>query len=241
MMVASMPSDAHVATGGLGGFVAHGLAARLTTICAGLAFGIAFLVLGAHLIAPGHGPLGGPAMKPNTALCLLFLSVCQYLLLRSKGRPEPQGRVLVSGALALSIACATLSEYALELDLGIDGLLVSLQHPRMSAITAIALTALASVTVLMALRAQQTVLCQTLLVVTTLCSLLPIVGYLYRAPFLYGGVAAVAPGTAVAGLCLTVGFMALRSDEGIWPLLIGDSAGSTLLRRALPAVLILPA
>jgi signal transduction histidine kinase/CheY-like chemotaxis protein/HPt (histidine-containing phosphotransfer) domain-containing protein len=242
MMVASMPSDAHVATGGLGGFVAHGLAARLTTICSGLAFGIAALVLGAHLFGPGYGPLGGPAMKPNTGLCFLLLSAAQYQLLQRKAAQTPRWGVLALAALVLAIAAATLTEHAFDLDFGIDNLLVANRpKPRMSGITGVALLSLAGVTCLTAARLRQVVLCQTLLVVVALCSLLPIMGYLYRAPFLYGAATAVAPGTAVAGLSLTVGFLALRSDEGIWPLLVGDSAGSTLLRRALPAVMFLPA
>jgi two-component system sensor histidine kinase/response regulator len=240
MMVASMPSDAHAAEGGLGGFVAHGLAARLTTVCAGLAFGIAALVLGAYVLVPTQGSLSGPAMKPNTALCFLVLSAAQYHLLRAKERSSPRWPAALAGACAAVLALVTLLEFLLERDFGIDTLFIHLPSPRMSPISAVALTALGAVTCATAVRSRRTLLCQTLLLVSALCSLLPIMGYFYGTPFLYGAATAVAPGTALSALAMTLGFLALRSNEGLWPLLVGDSAGSTLLRRALPAVLILP-
>ncbi len=230
-----MASHAHAPEGGAGGLVAHGIAARLTAICAGLALLIAVLVLGTHLLGPQSGLLSGPAMKPTTALCLLFLAAAQAQLGKCAGRPELLWSAALAALLVLTIATATLCESLFGLELGIDNLLVSRPLSRMSGMTAVALISLGIVAVASALRLRASVLCQTLLLSAALCVLLPILGYLYRAPLLDGAATVVAPGTVVACLSLTIGFVALRSDEGLWPLLVGDSVGSALLRRALPS------
>jgi two-component system sensor histidine kinase/response regulator len=230
------------------GAVAHGITGRVIAICGALPVLVGVRVLLGHWLSlPLHPALFPRAagLKANTALCLTLLGAALYAQ-RAGAPTRALARRAVVGAalLVLVIASLTLAEYAAGVDLGIDDLLVHGQRlPRMSPITACALSCLAGVMALSQRRGRlPSPLTQMLLGLSTLLSLLPIMGYLYGAPTLYAvaGRTAITPLAAVGLGALSFGMFALRADEGLWPLLAGDNAGSVLARRALPAVVILP-
>jgi signal transduction histidine kinase/DNA-binding response OmpR family regulator len=221
-------------------------AARVATLGGSVALVVSLLALFTYVNGGHSRPIGffpySPAMKPNTALCLLLLALAALWLRARPARAQRHVWALSAAGLAAAVALATVGEYLFSTDLGIDNLLFTLPRPRMSPIAACATASLALVLLLAALPVRATALCQSLLSFAGLLSLLPIMGYLYRAPFLYnpGALTAVAPGTGVSLLSLMVASFAILHEEGVWPLLVGDTAGSTLLRRALPAVVMLP-
>ncbi|HEX6245344.1 MAG TPA: histidine kinase dimerization/phospho-acceptor domain-containing protein, partial [Polyangiales bacterium] len=211
--------------------------------CAAGVGGLALLafVRGRYRAQPAFLPYS-PAMRPNTALCLVLLAI-SLLLLRIRPPGSRGARIaLACAGLSTLVALLTLAEYLLGTPFGIDELLVQVPRARMSPITACALASVGCVLGLSAWGRGPVTLHQALLTGTGVLSLLPIMGYLYNAPFLYspGALTAVAPGTGFGLLCLAIAGFALREDEGLWPLLTGDTAGSTLLRRALPLVVLLP-
>jgi signal transduction histidine kinase/CheY-like chemotaxis protein len=231
-----------------GGAVAHRITGRVIAACGSLPLIVGARVLVAYWFSLPLDPAIFPraaGLKPNTALSLVLLGYALYAQ-----RPRaPHGMVvrgLTLGAtlLVLAIAAATAVEYIAGVELGIDDLLArGVQSPRMSPITACALLCLSSVMVLSLHGVRVPVqLSQGLLGLTTLLTLLPIMGYLYGAPTLYAvaGRTAITPLAAMSLGLLAFGMFALRADEGLWPLLCGDNAGSALARRALPAVVLLP-
>jgi two-component system sensor histidine kinase/response regulator len=230
------------------GAVAHRITGRVIAICGALPLMVGVRVLIGHWFSlPLHPALFPRAagLKANTALCLTLLGTALYA--QRAGAPtraRSRGAVVAAALLVLLIASLTLAEYAFGTELGIDDLLVHGQRAqRMSPITACALSFLAGVMLLSQRRAGVPVpLTQTLLGLSTLLSLLPIMGYLYGAPTLYAVAerTAITPLAAVSLGALSFGMFAVRADEGLWPLLAGDNAGSALARRALPAVVILP-
>jgi len=186
---------------------------------------------------------GYAAMKPNTALCVLLLG---WALLAVRRGPESvrHGRLALAGcALAALTMALSLLQLLVEAELGIDQLLTGFPAPtRMPPITAGALLCLSLALAISSVGARQTRAYQGLLALAALLALLPALGYLYRAPLFYqaGAVTSVAPLTVLCLLALLLGCLAARVDEGMWPLLVGSTPGSALMRRALPAVLGLP-
>ena len=84
---------------------------------------------------------------------------------------------------------------------------------------------------------------QLLAVMAAMTSLLAIMGYAYGLPSFYGigsHIPMVLP-TAVTFLILSIGVLCARPTLGIMAVISSDSSAGTMVRRLLPAVLILPA
>src|SRR4029079_15058724 len=91
---------------------------------------------------------GQPPMMPNTALGLLLLGVGAALRAPANAGRAAKAASVLAALIVLAVGVATLAEYLLGTDLGIDRALVfvhSGQHPgRPSPVTALALTVLSS-------------------------------------------------------------------------------------------------
>lgn len=186
------------------------------------------------------------AMKPNTAVCLCLGGLS--LLLLAQPRPDPRKRrasALLAGAMAL-VGALTLVEYLTEWRFGIDELLfqdryVSRAPGRMAPITAFNFVCLG--TALWLLRfPHRTVIAHTLAIGTACTSILAMVGYLYGVPSLYesGRFSAIALHTSVAFLLLSVGVWCAGSRVGFMRVLTNSETSGMLVRRYLPAALIVP-
>jgi len=222
--------------GGLGRIASASVAAIGVVVCVGWIAGIPALVrLGPTLVT----------MKLTTALALTALGVALW---RSIG-PEPPGGVRAAGrvtrALAIAagaIAAATLVEYALDVDLGIDAFAdrdptVTGGPGRMSPVTAGCVVALAT-----ALLALETRWAEWLALGVALTAQLALLGCLYG-PRLYsiGSYSSVALHTAIALLVLALGVLMARPRRGLMGLVSSSSPGGVLARRLLPAAVVLPA
>lgn len=181
------------------------------------------------------------SMKLNTALSLAVLGGALRL---SLGRRPPVRAVRVLAGLATAIAAASLLEYALGIDLGIDELV--LRDPaaaaapgRMSPMTGCCLLLFG-----VALLWLESRWAERLALLGGALAQVAIFGYLYGARDLYaiGPYASVALHTAFALCLLALGIVLARPERGRMQLLASDAAGGVLARRLVPATLVvLPA
>ena len=141
----------------------------------------------------------------------------------------------------------TLIEYAFDVNLAIDQLLVreppgaiGTVHPnRMAPNTALGLLFLSPALVLVAVR-RRVVLAQSLALAAAAMATAVAVGHLYRVEPLEGvaGLTHMSPTSAVAMLSLAAGILLALPDRGLMACLTGDTAGGLMARRLLPLALL---
>ncbi len=191
--------------------------------------------------------LGPLVMKANTAVCFLLMGIGVALL----GRPSSASRRsrigLASIGLATLIALASLSQYAMGLDLGIDQVLFrevpgqvgTVGAGRMSPQTTICFTliALASFS---ASRGWRFVF--PLSGAALALSALSVFSFVFDAavpPFL-AAYSQIALNTAVAMAILAIGVIGLSGPASPFALLTRESLTASLLRRVLAALVVVP-
>ncbi len=190
-------------------------------------------------------------MKPNSAVCLLLLS----LGLRGLAHPQPGPRVRaavgVCAATAAVIAGTTLLEYGLGRDLGVDQLLfldrggapVVVPPGRMALNTAtgIALESLAQL-VLLASRRRASGIAQIVSFVVALVGLLRLYGFVNEVSELerFGQYTGMALPTAIALTLLGIGSFLARPGGGPARLVTQDSTTAVLGQRMLVVTLMVP-
>jgi len=221
--------------------VSRALAGSATVLGGLVLAGWAFDVPMLKAVIPGLA-----TMKPNTAFCFVLGGVA----LGVRSGPQAWRRVgQLCGALVLVIGLATLAEYVLHLDLGLDALLFRDPHPtpgapypeRMSEMTALSFASAGGALLFLDSR-RAPVAAEILALVGVLVALIALVGYAYGARALY----AVAPFSSVAlhtalGLAaLSLAILCARPDRGMVAVLIGDAAGGAMARRLLPLAVALP-
>jgi two-component sensor histidine kinase len=196
-------------------------------------------------VAPGL-----PTMKFNTALA--FIATGAGLWLAGRGRPVARYVAAGVGILLLALAVATILEYGLDLNLGIDqafvqdtGTLRGSGYPgRMSILTAIAWLVLGGAIVLLAMasRRAEVILAHSLAMVAGAISVLAAAGYAFGAEafFALGQYTAIAAHTVVGLLVAVTAALMTRAREG-WLQPYADSpAALTLLSRMVPLSLGIP-
>jgi PAS domain S-box-containing protein len=199
------------------------------------------LVLGWWLDIPAvRSPLPGPAtMTANTAAMLLLTAVA--LLLRVG--EQSARRQWAATALALTsavFAAVTLSQDALGWDAGIDRLLAEAKRMAPATSGANMLAALA-VALLHGKRGWATVLAHSAAIGVATIAGIALVGYAYdvRALSAVRPYGAMSPQTAICLVALAVAIVFARPRRGLGAMLSVDTVGGSLLRRLLPAVLLL--
>jgi two-component system, OmpR family, phosphate regulon sensor histidine kinase PhoR len=211
-------------------------------VLAGWLFDVAVL----RTLVPGLRP-----MKANAALALVLLAGALLLRLRHPGDRRANMAVTLLCAVAFALGAATLLEYLGHWDLRIDELLARERNPapgvldpgRISPTTAVELMLLGSAMLLMDTRARfGRRLAEGLAMVAALTSLAALFGYLYSARSLYlvGDLVAIALPAAVACFVLSLSVLAARPDRGLAGLVASDGAGGAMVRRVMPALLIVP-
>ncbi len=189
---------------------------------------------------------GRVSMKPNTAVGFMLAGLGLYALLRENQLAHRMARAWA--ALLLVLVSATLFEYGLGRDFGIDQLLfrdpVQLVNPgRMAAITAVAFL-LVSVSLLLATGSRLARRCgQATTLALILIALTSIVGYLYGVPVLYGSfrsVNSMALHTGVGLLLLGFAMLLGQRDSVLGRALRSHDHGGLLLRRFLPLAVLSP-
>ncbi len=188
------------------------------------------------------------AMKANAALGLMVTAASLLMLL---GSPPPRRRLVarVLGACAAAIGALSIGQDLAGLDLGVDQLLASIpavdraEPDRMAPATAITFVALGlALTLLPSADQRLGRLAATLALLALIGSLVALVGYAYDVPSLYAapGYGNIAPHTAAGLAALAGSTLAARPEIGPMRLVVSDDLAGVLLRRLLPAILILP-
>ena len=221
--------------------------ASLVAVAAG-ALALLGWLLGADAlkaIVPGH-----VAMKANTAVCLIALGAALGCV-RGGGRSRLRLPARVAAALVGALAVATLSQYVLGRDLGIDQLLFreppgatgTSDAGRMAPNTALAFTMLAVALLMLDARlAQRWWPAPALSATAGMLALLALLGYASGVTSLYGlsRLTQMAVPTAIAILALSIGIACARPMRGMMHLFVADTAGGTVVRRLVPAAIGVP-
>ena len=205
---------------------------------------LALVLSGGFLVAwlsevPELSRFAGLLVEPNACVCLA-LDALALLVLTRGGRAWRRWTAAVLALAAAGLAAATLAEYALAVDLGIDQMIA--RSERLSPTASAALAAVSAALVLLPGRRRSLALVgQGLAVGAAALSALALIGYLYREPVLYETVfIRIAPTVALMVLAIALGAMALRPEIGVAAFISGPRTGSYMARRLLGPVLVLP-
>ena len=189
--------------------------------------------------------VGGTTVKFNTAFCFMLAGVGLTLLARGEDRSARALWCVVGVVMA-----ATLLEYVLDVNLGIDQLLFDDpatapdMHPGRSAPnTALALVLAAMGVLWPDLGVRRLALGTTLPLAAAFVGLVGVLGYALETPSLYGigDVAGMALSTAITVIALGLGIAGARPERGLVELLTRETAGGSAARWLLSAVILLPA
>ena len=191
-------------------------------------------------------------MKPNTALGFLLAGGALWLLAPTEGsdRRASAGRVLAG--LLTTLALATMSEYVMGWDLGIDQLLF-LESPeaiftsspgRMAFATTVDFALIGAALLLLDVRTRRGFWpAQGLALAAGGLAYVAAIGYLYGAQSLYGvgpWFTPIALHTALAFVALALGVLASRPDRGLIGLGERPGAGGAMVRRLTATAVLLP-
>jgi PAS domain S-box-containing protein len=192
---------------------------------------------------------GQPPMMPNTALGLLLIGVGAALRAPANAGRAAKAASVLAALIVLAVGVATLAEYLLGTDLGIDRALVvvhSGQHPgRPSPVTALALTVLSSALIVFDAGSEGRIRpaeCLVLLGGTVAFSAL--IGMAFGAAPLYRlmrvPMIGVAPATVVALLVISAGMLLERPAAGVMSVVTSRGPGGVVVRRLTIPALVLP-
>ena len=193
---------------------------------------------------------GLTAMNPTTAIAFIGLGWSLAVLANRSSRPARAvafGIALATAALALSRIAAAAGIWDLELDRQIfaDKLLVADfgRDNRMAPNTAFSLFLLGLALVTIDRPVGRFHWPAPLLaLIAAMISLLALMGYAYGLPWFYGvgsNIAMALP-TAATALVIAVGILCARPSHGIMAVIASDTSGGTMIRRLLPAALLIP-
>lgn len=189
------------------------------------------------------------AMNPATAVAFVLAGLSLWLLAPGPVTGWRQPVAMASALLVALVALAKLASFA-GWDLGVDQLLFRRELDAMAPSNRMApntaLDFLLCAAALLALD-RETLgghrLAQWLAMLAAIPALFAVIGYAYGVTYLYGLPAYIpmALNTAVAFCLLTTGILCARPGAGPIRAFTRDSSGGALLRRLLPAVLVIPA
>ncbi|WP_119068097.1 sensor histidine kinase [Aggregatilinea lenta] len=191
---------------------------------------------------------GWATMKVNTALCFVLIGGALWLLQGSTRRSSRLARLCAASAAIIGLA--SLGEYLLNVNLGIDELLfkdlaqssTSLAAPgRMSHATAFDFFMLGvALWLIDAPRGRW--LSRGLTVIVLFVALLALTGYAYGVSDLYEitPYSSIALNTSLAFFAAGIGTFLARPERDPVQFLVKDGSGSVMARRLLPAAILVP-
>lgn len=191
---------------------------------------------------------GFVTMKANTAFCFTLSGISLYITLRGNIRTRRTAKGLAFAATAIGII--TLSEYAFNVDLGIDQLLFSdlpeITHPtgRMAPMTALNFSILGLALLFLNFGARNNYLvAQVLTLIPVFFTLGAFLGYVYWGKSLDAlnlPHMSVAIHTSIAFLLLSLGTLFAKAGDGLMGVVTSENAGGMMARRLLPPAICIP-
>ncbi len=192
---------------------------------------------------------GWAAMKPNTAFGFLLAGSALAMVGRSTVGAGLRWVSAIFGAMVAALGLATLGEYAVHFDFGIDQLLFSVPdnlpenaaQSRMSMATASAFTVTGLALICLG-QGRTFLVAQAAAMICAQVSILAILGYAYGVSSLYSinAYLSMAPHTAMGFLVLNMGILLTKPRYGLLAVITSTSAGGVMARRLLPLSLVLP-
>ena len=196
---------------------------------------------------------GQVVIKPNAAVCLVLIGLSLWLMRKVDDRPVPRGRKLGGQALAALTAVVgllSLTEHVVGWDLGIDQLLFqetaadaigSLRPGLMAPVTALDFLLLGLAVLgldwTIAWRSRRYSPAQVFAAVAGIASIVGLLDFVLESATSYTHIALQ---TAVTLCLLSLGVVCARTERGIAALFVSASVGGTLVRRLLPASIVIP-
>jgi len=191
-------------------------------------------------------------IKTNTAIALLLSGLSLLLLARRPPRNAFRtwlGRILAVAVIVIGLA--TLSEHVFGWNLGIDeylfpegaGIAATQSPNRMGPPASICFSLLGAALLLLDWRTRSgKAPSQYLPLAALVIAFLPFLGYVYGDHDLYGVAkyTAIALSTAICLILLSLAVIFARCDAGPARLLAAEDAGGIVVRRLLPATIIIP-
>lgn len=187
------------------------------------------------------------AMQPNTALCLILAGISLFAAGKSRAQWRWHIVQIATAMIVSAVGLATLLEYALDLQFGIDQLF----HPgsafdprlfpgRMAVATAANFLLAGAALAMLDTRAR--VLSQLLALLAMGIATLATLGYAYGVSALYGVgfYASMALHTALGTLLVGAGILLARPAHGVLAVLVSATVGGVLARRLLPLAMVTP-
>ena len=226
----------------------------IPTAASAIGVGVACLVLtgwAMNLSALRSVIPGQPQMVPNTAITLVLASVALWRLANGKSNRYESVVIWVCVLAVILIGSATLAEYA-GLNLGLDSLLfreklrlTAASYPgRPSPHTAVNFLIIGVALLLIRTQIDHAYkIAQVFATLMAMVALMALVGYAYQVAFLYSisAYTGMALHTAAIFLVLSVGILFLHPECGLMLFVLSDTAGGIMVRRLLPATIIIPA
>ncbi len=191
------------------------------------------------------------AIKSNTALALLATGLSLLLLQLER---QPAVLTVAGRALAIAVAAlglATFSRHLFDWNLGLDewlfaepeGLAATASPNRMGrpASLTFPLLGLALLTLDVRTKAGHSP-AQTLAILAILIAVIPVLGYVFDVQQLYGVArfTGIALPTALTFIAAAAGILFARPTAGVAGRILADTSGGMLLRRLIPAAILLP-
>jgi PAS domain S-box-containing protein len=196
---------------------------------------------------------GQVVIKPNTTVCFVLIGLSLWLMRRVDDHPVPGAWKLGGQLLAAVVAAVgllSLTEHVVGWDLGIDQLLFqetaadaigSLRPGLMAPITALDFLllglALVGLDWTISWRSRRYSPAQVLATVAGLASIVGLLDFVLKSAISYTHIALQ---TAVALCLLSLAVVCARTERGVPSLFVSGSVGGTLVRRLLPAAIVIP-
>src|SRR6266508_135532 len=189
---------------------------------------------------------GLPEMKPNTAIALLLAAVSLYLSSTNASKVRRYAAACCA-LVVFAIGAATLAEYILRADFGIDQLFFnsqSLESARMTPHSSLSIS-LSGLSLLL-LNARKSLLSSFSdagAFAVLAIAMTALLGHSYHARLLYGvsSNSGMALHTAFSFISLAVGVLAANRQSMLVAILTSSSVGGIMARRLLPAAVLIPA
>jgi len=194
---------------------------------------------------------GSIEMKFNTAAAFIFASVALLLMNSSASSQRRHTAAKILAGLVVALGTASLAEWILGIDLGIDQLII---HEQPSAVYTSAPGRMAPNTALCFMCAGGAMLVgyyrlgKSYLIVHLFCLAGMTIAFLGVLFFIYGlgaiysnlGISQMAIHTASCIIVLNMGILWSRPDIGIMPFILGSTGAGLVVRRMLPVVVLSP-